>query len=174
MPSGDGEEGCPASEGRRACSITTRASHRLFPSRITYSTHDPHHQVLPPAKLPADTTPEMVPVVITDTSSRVEDQEVLHAACRSASVIVLCFRMDEDGSGNRGGDAANAGSASLRRVSSFWMPELKRLHVKVPVLLVGCKSDLRPADESLHKAVLPVIKAYPQIETCMECSVRPE
>jgi Ras family protein T1 len=119
----------------------------------------------------------MVPVVITDTSSRVEDQEVLHAACRQASVIVLCFRMDEDGSGNRGGDAGNtgnAGSASLRRVSSFWMPELKRLHVKVPVLLVGCKSDLRPADESLHKAVLPVIKAYPQIETCMECSVRLE
>ena len=133
--------------------------------------------MLPPARLPADTTPELVPVVITDTSSRVEDQEVLHAACRQASVIVLCFRMDEDGSGNRGGDAGNtgsAGNASLRRVSSFWMPELKRLHVKVPVLLVGCKSDLRPADESLHKAVMPIIKAYPQIETCMECSVRPE
>ena len=25
-----------------------------------------------------------------------------------------------------------------------------------------------------YTAVLPVIKAYPQIETCMECSVRPE
>ena len=46
------------------------------------------------------------------------------------------------------------------------------LDARQKVLLVGCKSDLRPADESLHKAVLPIVKAYPQIETCMECSAK--
>lgn len=115
----------------------------------------------------------MVPVVITDTSSRAEDQEFLHSACRQASVIVLCFRMDDDSSNREASPRSSTTSnTSLRRISSYWMPELKRLNVKVPVLLVGCKSDLRPADESLHKAVLPIVKAYPQIETCMECSAK--
>ncbi len=163
-----------------------------------------------------------VPVVITDTSSRAEDQEALHAACRQASVIVLCFRLDDESGSSSSSSSpslspserpssgqSNQRNASLRRISSYWMPELKRLNVKAPVrasrdhddgrdasqladsptrrltrsrrslstldkkvLLVGCKSDLRPADESLHKAVLPIVKAYPQIETCMECSAK--
>lgn len=52
-------------------------------------------------------------------------------------MIVLCFSMDKPG--------------TLRRVSSYWMPELRRLGVHVPVMLVGCKSDVRPADRSLHE-----------------------
>ena len=56
---------------------------------------------------------------------------------QEASVIVLCFSMDKPG--------------TLRRVSSYWMPELRRLGVHVPVMLVGCKSDVRPADRSLHE-----------------------
>ncbi len=128
----------------------------LIAAAATETFPDNPPPVLPPAKLPADTTPEGVPVVITDTSTRSEDKEALEAACRQASVIVLCFRMER--------------LESLRRISSYWMPELKRLNVQVPVLLVGCKSDIRPADQSLHKAVLPIVKSYPQIETCMECS----
>jgi Ras family protein T1 len=133
-------------------SLIAAASTETFP--------DNPPPVLPPANLPANTTPEGVPVVITDTSSRSEDKEALEQACRQASVIVLCFRMETQR------------LDSLRRVSSYWMPELKRLNVQVPVLLVGCKSDLRSADQSLHKAVLPIVKAYPQIETCMECSAK--
>ena len=52
-------------------------------------------------------------------------------------MIVLCFALDN--------------TATLRRVSSYWMPELRRLGVHVPVMLVGCKSDVRPADQSLHQ-----------------------
>lgn len=132
----------------------------LIAAAATETFPDNPPPVLLPAKLPADTTPEGVPVVITDTSSRSEDKEALEAACRQASVIVLCFRMETHR------------MDSLRRISSYWMPELKRLSIKVPVLLVGCKSDARPADQSLHKAVLPIVKAYPQIETCMECSAK--
>ncbi|PRW57931.1 mitochondrial Rho GTPase 1-like isoform A [Chlorella sorokiniana] len=137
-------------DGVGKTSLITAAATETFPD------HPP--PVLPPAKLPADTTPEGVPVVITDTSSRPEDKQALELACQEASVIVLCFSMDKPG--------------TLRRVSSYWMPELRRLGVHVPVMLVGCKSDVRPADRSLHEAVLPIVKAYPQIETCMECSAK--
>jgi Ras family protein T1 len=110
-------------------SLITAAATETFPD------HPP--PVLPPAKLPADTTPEGVPVVITDTSSRPEDKQALELACREARVIVLCFSMEKP--------------ASLRRVSSYWMPELRRLGIAVPIMLVGCKSDARPADQSLHQ-----------------------
>jgi len=131
-------------------SLITAASTETFPE------HPP--PVLPPARLPADTTPEGVPVVITDTSSRPEDKQALESACREASVIVLCFSMDKP--------------QTLRRISSHWLPELRKMAVTVPVILVGCKSDVRPADQSLHQAVLPIVKTFPQIETCMECSAK--
>jgi hypothetical protein len=116
-------------EGVGKTSLITAAATETFPD------HPP--PVLPPAKLPADTTPEGVPVVITDTSSRPEDKQALELACREASVIVLCFSMERPN--------------TLRRISSYWMPELRRLGVNVPVMLVGCKSDVRPADRSLHE-----------------------
>lgn len=131
-------------------SLVTAATTETFPE------HPP--PVLPPARLPADTTPEGVPVVITDTSSRPEDKAALEAAVRQASVIVLCFSMEKP--------------QTLRRASSHWLPELRRLGAGVPVILVGCKSDARPADQSLHQAVLPIVKTFPQIETCMECSAK--
>ncbi|EFN55684.1 hypothetical protein CHLNCDRAFT_133936 [Chlorella variabilis] len=141
-------------EGVGKTSLITAAATETFPD------HPP--PVLPPARLPADTTPEGVPVVITDTSSRPEDKQSLELSCQEASVIVLCFSADRPG--------------TLRRISSYWMPELRRLGVHVPVMLVGCKSDVRTpnpvADRGLQEAVLPIVKAYPQIETCMECSAK--
>ena len=47
--------------------------------------------VVPPATLPADSTPEGVPFIITDTSSRPEDRQALELACLTADVIVLLF-----------------------------------------------------------------------------------
>lgn len=63
--------------------------------------------------------------------------QALELACQEASVIVLCFSLDRPG--------------TLRRISAYWLPELKRLGVHVPVMLVGCKSDARPADRTLHE-----------------------
>lgn len=133
-------------------SLITAAATETFPD------HPP--PVLPPAILPAETVPECVPVVITDTSSRPEDAAALELAVQEASVVVLCFAMDRPN--------------TLARVSRHWIPELRRMAggAHVPVLLVGCKADARPADHTLQAAVVPILQNNPAVETCMECSAK--
>ena len=64
-------------------SLITSAATESFPE------HPP--PVLPPTRLAHDTTPEGVPMVLVDTSSRPEDKANLELACRNADVIMLCF-----------------------------------------------------------------------------------
>lgn len=64
-------------------SLITAAATETFPE------HPP--PVLPPTRLSADSTPEGVPILITDTLSRPEDRPALEAACTQADVIVLAF-----------------------------------------------------------------------------------
>jgi Ras family protein T1 len=52
------------------------------------------------------------------------------------------------------------------------MPELARLGVTAPVVLVGCKADAAPGDAHLQTAVVPVMHRHKQIETCLECSAK--
>ena len=120
---GDGNLPGRSSTGTKTNSITQMTINEFYQrvlSPFYRRPPPPHAQVLPPAKLPADTTPEGVPVVITDTSSRAEDQEFLHAACRQASVIVLCFRMDEHG------EETNQKNSSLVR---YPLPSQSLAHV---------------------------------------------
>lgn len=55
-----------------------------------------------------------------------------------------------------------------------WAPPALRLLVtkglfpRVPIILVGNKSDLRPG--SSMEAVLPIMSQFPEIETCVEVS----
>ena len=63
----------------------------LITAAATESFPDYPPPVLPPTKLPADATPEGVPILITDTSSRPEDRQALEQACLAADVIVLVF-----------------------------------------------------------------------------------
>lgn len=72
---GDGEVG--------KTSLITTAATETFP--------DNPPPLLPPTKLPPDATPEGVPIIITDTSSRPEDRQSLEAALHEANVIVLAF-----------------------------------------------------------------------------------
>ncbi len=58
--------------------------------------------------------------------------------------LLACWRI---GQRHRALDKA----ATLKRITTHWMPELRRLGVHVPVMLVGCKSDIRPADQTLHQ-----------------------
>ena len=88
--------------------------------------------------------------------------------------------------------------ATLDRVASHWMPELARAGAGgKPVILVGCKSDAKPAAgaaaaptppapstngdaapapaplppaTSLQALVVPVMARFKAIETCLECS----
>lgn len=59
---------------------------------------------------------------------------------------------------------------SLRR---NWVPMLRRLQVSVPVIIVGCRMDLRTGSEedaSLEGAVGPMMHDFCEVETCLECS----
>ncbi|QDZ25954.1 mitochondrial Rho GTPase [Chloropicon primus] len=82
------------------------------------------------ARLPADVLPELVPVIVADTSSSYEWREELEKELEKAQVIILTYKV---------GDAK-----SLKRCGTYWLPELR--HTKVttdkPVLLVGCQEDL--------------------------------
>ena len=49
---------------------------------------------------------------------------------------------------------------TLKRVTEVWVPELQRLGVKVPLLLVGCKSDLRPQDQNMQQVRIPSTTSY--------------
>ena len=50
---------------------------------------------------------------------------------------------------------------SLKRISDSWVPELQRMGVEVPYLLVGCKSDVRPPGQTLQQVgAFPVRAAF--------------
>lgn len=72
---GDGEVG--------KTSLITAAATETYP--------DNPPPLLPPTKLAPDATPEGVPIIITDTSSRPEDRQTLESAIQQADVIVLTF-----------------------------------------------------------------------------------
>lgn len=46
------------------------------------------------------------------------------------------------------------------------------LQVRVPVIVVGCKLDLRDENQqvSLEQVMSPIMQQFREIETCIECS----
>ncbi|KAG0613574.1 hypothetical protein M758_6G112900 [Ceratodon purpureus] len=113
--------------------------------------------VLPPTRLPPDFYPDRVPLTIVDTSSRNEDKFKMEMECKKADAIVLTYACDR--------------SQTLERLSSYWLPELRRLEIKVPVIVVGCKLDLRDdRQSSLEQVMAPLMQEFREIETCIECS----
>lgn len=61
----------------------------------------------------------------------------MQACCHAADVVLLLFATDR--------------ADSLEKVRSRWMPKLRRIGVRVPVILVGTKSDLKSADQDLQQ-----------------------
>ncbi|XP_009625701.1 mitochondrial Rho GTPase 1 [Nicotiana tomentosiformis] len=114
--------------------------------------------VLPPTRLPDDIYPDRVPVTIIDTSSSPENRGKLVEELKRADAVVLTYACDKP--------------ATLDRLSTFWLPELRRLEVRVPVIVVGCMLDKR--DEqipvSLEQVMSPIMQQFREIETCIECS----
>ncbi|KAJ6794867.1 putative mitochondrial Rho GTPase 1 [Iris pallida] len=77
--------------------------------------------------------------------------------CQAADAIVLTYACDRP--------------ATLDRLSTYWLPELRRLDIKVPVIVVGCKLDLRDEQQmSLEQVMAPIMQQFREIETCIECS----
>ncbi|KAI5658888.1 hypothetical protein M9H77_27681 [Catharanthus roseus] len=114
--------------------------------------------LLPPTRLPEDLFPDRVPVTIIDTSSSIEYRGKLAEELRKADAVVLTYACDRP--------------ETLDRLSTFWLPELRRLEVRVPVIVVGCMLDKRPDENpiSLEQVMSPIMQQFREIETCIECS----
>ncbi|XP_074574814.1 mitochondrial Rho GTPase 1-like [Curcuma longa] len=118
----------------------------------------PH--LLPPVHLPSNSYRYSVPITVVDTSSRPEHKENLIAECKAADVIILTYACD------------CRSTSTLDRLCTFWIPELRRLEVKVPMLVVGCKLDLRDDQQHvpLDQVMEPIMHQFREIQTCIECS----
>jgi len=115
---------------------------------------------LPPTALPAELTPDGVPSLVVDTSSRPEDRPALEIQCLKADVVLLLWSKDS--------------SESLQRLSDYWLPELRRMGVTVPIILVGARQDLGPEQEkqSLQQVIAPLMLQFKEVEACLECSAK--
>ncbi|KAL8213978.1 hypothetical protein R6Q57_003427 [Mikania cordata] len=136
--------------GTGKSSLIAAAASENFPESVS--------PVLPPTRLPADYYPDAVPVTIIDTSSSLEGKAKLEEELNRADVVVITYACDKP--------------ETLSRLQTFWIPEVRRLKVKAPVIVVGCKLDLR--DEhypvSLEQVMAPIMQQFREIETCIECS----
>ncbi|KAJ8751953.1 hypothetical protein K2173_000699 [Erythroxylum novogranatense] len=136
--------------GTGKSSLIVTAAADTFPTNVP--------PVLPPTRLPEDFYPDRVPVTIIDTPSRVEDAVRVAEELKRADAVVLTYACDRP--------------ETLDRLSTFWLPDLRRLEVKVPVIVVGCKLDLREENQqvNLEQVMSPIMQQFREIETCIECS----
>ncbi|KAG6397736.1 hypothetical protein SASPL_143906 [Salvia splendens] len=137
-----------AKTGKSSLIVTAAAEN--FPTNVP--------PVLPPTRLPVDLYPERVPVTIIDTSSSPENRDRLVEDLTRADAVVLTYACDRP--------------ETLDRLSTHWLPELRRLEVRVPVIVVGCMLDKRGDQQpvSLEQVMSPIMQQFREIETCIECS----
>ncbi|KEH23750.1 putative small GTPase superfamily, EF-hand domain pair [Medicago truncatula] len=114
--------------------------------------------VLPPTLLPADYFPDHVPITVIDTSSSLEKQNKRNEELKGADVVVLTYACND--------------SQSFSRLSSYWFRELQKLEVTVPIIVVGCKLDLRDESQqvSLERLMAQLLQEFKNVATCIECS----
>uniref|UniRef100_H0WS09 Mitochondrial Rho GTPase n=2 Tax=Otolemur garnettii TaxID=30611 RepID=H0WS09_OTOGA len=109
--------------------------------------------------IPADVTPEKVPTHIVDYSEAEQTDEELQDEIHKANVVCVVYDVSEE--------------ATIEKIRTKWIPLVNGRTEKgsrVPIILVGNKSDLRPG--SSVEAVLPIMNQFPEIETCVECSAK--
>ncbi|CAN4091538.1 unnamed protein product [Withania somnifera] len=131
-------------------SLITAAATETFPEDVP--------PVLPPTRLPADLYPDNVPVTIIDTSSSLESRGKVAEELKRADAVVLTYSCDQP--------------STLNRLTTFWLYEFRRLEIKVPVIVVGCKLDKRDEEHhvNLEQVMAPIMQQFREIETCIECS----
>ncbi|CAH8381999.1 unnamed protein product [Eruca vesicaria subsp. sativa] len=114
--------------------------------------------VLPDTKLPFQFFPDGIPVTLVDTSSRPEDKGMVAEELKLADAVVLTYDCDRP--------------ETLEGLSLRWLPELRLLEVKVPIIVAGCKLDLRDENNPviLEEVMAPLMNQFREIETCIECS----
>jgi len=78
---------------------------------------------------------------------------------KAANSIVLVFDVDR--------------IDTFARVTTFWLPQLRTLRTgrrSAPIILVGNKIDKSKTDWTQY--VAPIMKEYPEVETCVLCSAK--
>ncbi|XP_047290803.1 mitochondrial Rho GTPase 2 isoform X4 [Homo sapiens] len=109
--------------------------------------------------IPADVTPEKVPTHIVDYSEAEQTDEELREEIHKANVVCVVYDVSEE--------------ATIEKIRTKWIPLVNggtTQGPRVPIILVGNKSDLRSG--SSMEAVLPIMSQFPEIETCVECSAK--
>ncbi|XP_023672342.2 mitochondrial Rho GTPase 2 [Paramormyrops kingsleyae] len=109
--------------------------------------------------IPADVTPEKVPTHIVDYSETEQSDEVLQAEILKANVVCVVYDVTQED--------------TIDKIRTKWIPLVNgkaEKGNKVPIILVGNKSDLRSA--SSMESILPIMNQFSEIETCVECSAK--
>ncbi|KAI7739500.1 hypothetical protein M8C21_009549, partial [Ambrosia artemisiifolia] len=131
-------------------SLIAAAASDAFPETVS--------PVLPPTVLPAEYYPDGIPVTIIDTSSSLDDRPKVEEELQCADAVVLTYACDQP--------------ETLVNLQNYWLQEIRRLKVNIPVIVVGCMLDLR--DEhfpiNLEQMMGPIMQQFKEIETCIECS----
>ncbi|XP_023765235.1 mitochondrial Rho GTPase 2 isoform X1 [Lactuca sativa] len=161
--SGDSPEGTTISSRRSTVRVVVLGDHATGKSSlIAAAASDTFPEnvlpVLPLTHLPADYFPDGIPVIIIDTPSSLEDKGKVEEELKLADAIVLTYACDQP--------------ETLTRLQNFWLPEIRRLKVKIPVIVVGCKLDLRDEHYPINLELVmgPIMQQFREIETCIECS----
>uniref|UniRef100_A0A4W6G1G3 Mitochondrial Rho GTPase n=1 Tax=Lates calcarifer TaxID=8187 RepID=A0A4W6G1G3_LATCA len=105
--------------------------------------------------IPADVTPEKVPTHIVDYSGNVTQR----LTRTTANVVCVVY------------DVTN--EETIDKIKTKWIPLVNgdaEKGNKVPIILVGNKSDLRCG--SSMETILPIMNQFSEIETCVECSAK--
>uniref|UniRef100_A0A8C9Z0H5 Mitochondrial Rho GTPase n=1 Tax=Sander lucioperca TaxID=283035 RepID=A0A8C9Z0H5_SANLU len=109
--------------------------------------------------IPADVTPEKVPTHIVDYSEKEQSDEVLRSEIIKANVVCVVYDVTNDD--------------TIDKIKTKWIPLVNgdaEKGNKVPIILVGNKSDLRCG--SSMETILPIMNLFSEIETCVECSAK--
>ncbi|XP_054913912.1 mitochondrial Rho GTPase 2 isoform X1 [Poeciliopsis prolifica] len=109
--------------------------------------------------IPADVTPEKVPTHIVDYTEKEQSDEVLRDEIVKANVVCVVY------------DVTN--EDTIEKIKTKWIPLVNgdaEKGNKVPIILVGNKSDLRSG--SSMETILPIMNQFSEIETCVECSAK--
>ncbi|MED6210466.1 hypothetical protein PIB30_064372 [Stylosanthes scabra] len=128
--------------------------------------------VLPPKRLPHNLFNDSVPLTLIDTPSSVifaefsaliqvpslDKQGACNEVLKQADAVILTYDCEE--------------RETFEHLSSYWLPELRRLEVKAPVVVVGCKLDLRDDSRlvSLESFTAQIMQQFKEVVTCIECS----
>ncbi|KAJ8436826.1 hypothetical protein Cgig2_032054 [Carnegiea gigantea] len=127
--------------GTGKSSLIVTAVSETFPTNVP--------PVLPPSRFPDDMFADRVPITIVDTSSSlsVEQRSTVGEELKRADAAVLTYACDRPETLDR---------------STYWLPELRRLEVKAPVIVVGCKLDLRDEQQQVSLEQIPEVFYYAQ------------